>query len=139
MTNIPPAGGWYRDPTGRYNIRYWDGRQWTHHVNSGGVNSTDPVAADMASIPPTPGTEASATPPAPVAQQPTMQITQQAPRSSAGTVVAVVLSLIAVAVVVIVLLSQSGDDDSTTTTVPDTTGAPAQTEAPATTAPPSDG
>lgn len=28
---LPPAG-WYADPTGRPNLRWWDGHQWTDHV-----------------------------------------------------------------------------------------------------------
>lgn len=39
----PP--GWYADPMGRHEVRYWDGAQWTHHVASNGVQALDaPVA-----------------------------------------------------------------------------------------------
>jgi hypothetical protein len=38
-----PAG-WYPDPTGRHESRYFDG-QWTQHVSSRGVNSIDPLPA----------------------------------------------------------------------------------------------
>lgn len=34
--------GWYPDPFGRHERRYWDGMQWTHHVDSGGRQATDP-------------------------------------------------------------------------------------------------
>lgn len=27
-----PAEGWHPDPTGRFDRRYFDGRQWTRHV-----------------------------------------------------------------------------------------------------------
>lgn len=27
-----PSEGWHRDPTGRFDRRYFDGRQWTRHV-----------------------------------------------------------------------------------------------------------
>jgi hypothetical protein len=37
----PPA--WHPDPTGRYDLRYWDGRLWTEHVARGGEQATDPV------------------------------------------------------------------------------------------------
>lgn len=36
-----PAG-WYADPAGRYELRYWDGAQWTEHVARGGTQHTDP-------------------------------------------------------------------------------------------------
>jgi uncharacterized protein YxjI len=35
--------GWYPDPTTRYELRYHDGSEWTHHVSNRGVTSTDPV------------------------------------------------------------------------------------------------
>ena len=37
----PPA--WHPDPTGRFDLRYWDGRLWTEHVTRGGQQATDPV------------------------------------------------------------------------------------------------
>jgi hypothetical protein len=39
-----PAG-WYHDPSGRYELRYWDGRQWTEHVARAGNQYTDPPVA----------------------------------------------------------------------------------------------
>ncbi|MFT7503625.1 MAG: hypothetical protein ACI91Q_002437 [Gammaproteobacteria bacterium] len=39
-----PAG-WYADPSGRYELRYWDGNAWTEHVSRAGQQFTDaPVA-----------------------------------------------------------------------------------------------
>ena len=29
--------GWYADPSGRYDHRYWDGTAWTEHVSRDGV------------------------------------------------------------------------------------------------------
>lgn len=44
------APGWYADPMGRADHRWFDGTQWTDHVSSGGVQSSDPlnVASDAA-------------------------------------------------------------------------------------------
>lgn len=39
-----PAG-WYADPSGRYELRYWDGAAWTEHVARGGQQYTDPPVA----------------------------------------------------------------------------------------------
>ncbi|WP_107771034.1 phospholipid scramblase-related protein [Nocardioides sediminis] len=39
------APGWYPDPLGRHHHRYWDGREWTHHVGSRGQQGVDPVYA----------------------------------------------------------------------------------------------
>ena len=43
----PPAGtalpaSWQPDPSGRYELRYWDSSQFTDHVSNSGVASTDP-------------------------------------------------------------------------------------------------
>jgi uncharacterized Tic20 family protein len=35
----PP--GWYPDPFGRYEVRYWDGNAWTANVSTGGVSAVD--------------------------------------------------------------------------------------------------
>jgi hypothetical protein len=37
------AASWQRDPSGRFEHRWWDGYQWTAHVSTGGVAFTDPV------------------------------------------------------------------------------------------------
>jgi hypothetical protein len=34
---------WHADPTGRHQLRYWDGSAWTAHVADDGVTSSDPV------------------------------------------------------------------------------------------------
>lgn len=39
-----PAG-WYTDPSGRYELRYWDGNAWTEHVSRAGQQYTDPPVA----------------------------------------------------------------------------------------------
>src|SRR6476660_2694812 len=36
-----PAG-WFADPLGRHQLRYYDGSQWTEHVSSNGMTSIDP-------------------------------------------------------------------------------------------------
>jgi hypothetical protein len=37
----PPAPAWRTDPSGRHDVRYWDGGRWTEHVSDQGVQSTD--------------------------------------------------------------------------------------------------
>ncbi len=39
-----PAG-WYSDPSSRFELRYWDGNQWTEHVSRTGQQYTDPPVA----------------------------------------------------------------------------------------------
>ena len=37
--------GWFADPTGRAELRWWDGANWTEHVSTGGQVSTAPLSA----------------------------------------------------------------------------------------------
>ena len=39
-----PAG-WYADPSGRFELRDWDGGAWTEHVSRAGQQFTDPPVA----------------------------------------------------------------------------------------------
>jgi hypothetical protein len=38
------APGWYPDPTGRHETRWYDGGMWTAHVADAGTTSRDPLA-----------------------------------------------------------------------------------------------
>lgn len=46
MSDSPAS--WHPDPTGRHELRYWDGSAWTDHVSDRGVTGTDPVDAPAA-------------------------------------------------------------------------------------------
>jgi hypothetical protein len=39
------AAGWYNDPYGRFQQRYWNGAAWTEHVTTNGVQQVDPMGA----------------------------------------------------------------------------------------------
>ncbi len=41
MSQVP--AGWFNDPYGRYQQRYWDGKDWTGHVVTNGNQSVDPM------------------------------------------------------------------------------------------------
>ena len=43
VPKVPAA--WYADPSGRYELRYWDGNEWTEHVARGGQQFVDPPVA----------------------------------------------------------------------------------------------
>lgn len=123
-----PAPGWYRDPFGQADGRYWNGSMWTDAVSRGGV--TLKVAPDptQATIPPVPGSELRA--PQAIGADPA----PAPPKSSALPVVlAVVLVLAALAIGFLIL--RSGDDDSPSTTTP-TTATDAPVTTPSVTSPP---
>ncbi|HWU22613.1 MAG TPA: DUF2510 domain-containing protein, partial [Nocardioides sp.] len=44
---MTPAN-WHPDPTGRHELRYWDGTQWTEHVSDQGTVGSDPLEASSA-------------------------------------------------------------------------------------------
>lgn len=44
-TQAGQAAGWHSDPSGRHQLRYWDGQSWTDQVSDNGVSSTDAMAA----------------------------------------------------------------------------------------------
>ncbi len=56
----PPPPAWHPDPTGRHELRYWDGATWTQHVSDRGQVGSDDLTT------PTP----SAVAPEPVASAP---------------------------------------------------------------------
>jgi hypothetical protein len=38
----PP--GWFPDPLGRHEFRYWGGTEWTEHVSDGATTQSDPIS-----------------------------------------------------------------------------------------------
>jgi len=46
MTTHP--AGWYADPLGRFDQRYWDGSRWTEHVVTAGMQQVDPDGVSAA-------------------------------------------------------------------------------------------
>ena len=46
-TSTGPAvpAGWYADPSSRFELRYWNGTEWTEHVARSGQQFTDPPVA----------------------------------------------------------------------------------------------
>jgi hypothetical protein len=45
-TNAPaPPPAWHPDPTGRHQVRLWDGVRWSDQVSDDGIVSTDPIGS----------------------------------------------------------------------------------------------
>ena len=49
-STAPPAPGWRVDPTGRRELRYWDGARWTEWVTEAGVVLDEAVANGTAAV-----------------------------------------------------------------------------------------
>jgi hypothetical protein len=45
--SVTPAG-WYADPAGRFDHRYWDGAKWTEHVSTAGAAAVDALDPSLA-------------------------------------------------------------------------------------------
>lgn len=43
MQAAPVPAGWFADPTGRHQLRYWDGAAWTAFVADAGIQTEDPL------------------------------------------------------------------------------------------------
>jgi hypothetical protein len=59
MSNVTFPSGWYQDPTGQGNARYWNGTAWTESVDRGGVTVNVAIDSGQAQVPPQPGTQVS--------------------------------------------------------------------------------
>jgi Protein of unknown function (DUF2510) len=79
------AAGWYADPLGRHERRYWDGAAWTDHVVDGTTQGTDPVNGPPVAT----GQAAQAASAASVAAVPAMPRLSRSANRVAGCVIAV--------------------------------------------------
>ena len=121
--DVPP--GWYLDPSGLGEARYWNGTSWTATVNREGVTLNVAIDPAHAAVPPIRGTEVHL--PIPVSNQ-----YAQATPEKRSPIVAIVGILVAVVVVIAIFVVLSDDNSSTDT--PPATDAPPATEAPPATA-----
>lgn len=51
MTQATPPAGWYADPSGKHEKRYFDGQKWTEHVNSHGRAGIDMPSGGPSHVP----------------------------------------------------------------------------------------
>lgn len=124
MTNATFPSGWYRDPTGQGEARYWNGVAWTDSVNRGGVTVSVPIGADQAQLPPAPGSEVQVVAPAAAATS-----SAAAPSRSP---LAVIFGILAVVLLVVVIVLLVTDDDTDDPNPPVTLVTTPATEAPTT-------
>jgi hypothetical protein len=123
MTNGNSPPGWYQDPTGQSDGRYWNGTMWTQISIRGGQTINIPIDPTIAQTPPVPGTQV---------RPPVHPQASGVPSSgsSGGVIIALVVGLLLMVAVVFALNDDSVDDTPNDGTVP-AEEAPADTEAPA--------
>ena len=127
MSDIHPSG-WYQDPTGQGEARFWNGTSWTESVNRGGIVLNVVIDPAHAQLPPVPGTQVSVPPP------PSPSNVQATSNGSSGSFLAVLAGVVVVILLGVLMYAVfSGDSDDTPTTPPAPTEpapAPEPTEAP---------
>lgn len=128
MTNGSTPAGWYQDPTGQGDARYWNGTAWTQSVDRAGTTLNIAIDSSLAQQPPVPGTQVQA--PQPATQAPQTVVQQSSSGSPLGTIIGVV-AIVLLVIVVIAFIGNSDSSDDTPT--PGTDSPPA--EAPAEPAP----
>jgi len=126
MTNGQSPAGWYQDPTGQGDARYWNGTAWTQSVNRGGVTVNVAIDPSQAQIPPTPGTQVSA----PAAPTQTYALPPEK-SSNNNSVLGVIFGVLAVLLVIVLIYAVVSNSDSGDDTPPAPgTDAPAEEPAP---------
>jgi hypothetical protein len=133
MTNGSTPAGWYQDPTGQGDARYWNGTAWTQSVDRSGTTVNVPIDSTLAQQPPVPGTQVQIPTPA-AAPAPQTVVQQSSSSSPLGTIIGVV---VVVLLFVVVLAFIGNNNSSSDTPTPGSDAPPA--EAPATDTPPATG
>lgn len=140
MTNQQTPAGWYADPTGQGDARYWNGAAWTQSVNRGGVTANVPIDPSQAQIPPAPGTQV-APPTAPATSTPETVNVSSSNSSPLGIIFGALAVLLIIVLIVFLVTNNDSSDDTPTpgTDAPAEEPAPPEEEAPADEPAPADG
>ena len=130
MNNSTFPAGWYRDPTGQGDARYWNGTSWTESVDRGGATVNVPIDPSQAQVPPVAGTQVSIPSPA-SGNQPSgnqyVNVTSDR-RSPVGAIIGVLFVVFAIVVILVIVSNNDSSDDTPT---PDSTPSAPATDAPA--------
>lgn len=109
MTTNTPAG-WYHDPTGQGDGRYWNGVSWTEAVDRAGTTYNVPIDPSLAQVPPTPGTQIAQPMPQAVPQTVNVSSSKSSPW---GAIIGGLVAVIAIIALIVALTNSSSDDTPT--------------------------
>jgi hypothetical protein len=103
MVETHDPAGWYPDPTGNHELRYWDGYAWLDNVSDQGATGTDPLGGK-----PLP-------PPSQVAsQQQAAAPAAGASKSKAPIIIGAVVAAVVIIGAAVFFLTRDGDDGGVT-------------------------
>jgi hypothetical protein len=108
MTNASTPAGWYVDPTGQGDARYWNGVAWTQAVARNGATVNMPIDPAQAQEPPAPGTQVQA--PVSTGEAPE----QSSRRSPIGAIFGIVAVLVIIVLIFVIVSDNDSSDDSPT-------------------------
>jgi len=119
MVDESTPSGWYQDPSGQGDGRYWNGTAWTSSVNRGGVVVDVPIDAERAQQPPFPGTRvkqpaSTIAQPAPVPTSTVPPVVvQSAPQggSGFGAILAIIAIVFFVTLMIFAISNSSSDEN----------------------------
>lgn len=124
MADLP--AGWYIDPSGQGDARYWNGTSWTATVSRGGQTLNVVIDPAHAGVPPIAGTEVHL--PTPVSTTATPD--RHAKRSPALAILGVLAVILTVVAIFVLLSDDNSPNDSPPEPTTPATAAPTPTAAP---------
>ena len=104
MVETHDPAGWYPDPTGKHELRYWDGFAWLDNVSDQGATTTEPLGGKP-QPPPSRAAARGQETPAPAAPP---------AKSKTPIIVGAVAAAVVIIAVAAFFLTRGGDDDNTT-------------------------
>jgi len=113
------AAGWYPDPTGRFELRWFDGTTWSPSVSRAGQQFLDELNAAPSAMAPTPAPGFG--PPPGFGRTPIITESTDPPSSgrSPGVVIGAIIAAVALLAVGVVVMAGSDSDDESSPVVPD--------------------
>ncbi|MDO8390545.1 MAG: redoxin family protein [Actinomycetota bacterium] len=115
------AAGWYPDPTGRFELRWFDGTTWSPSVSRGGQQFLDDLNAAPSPMAPTPAAGFGPPPGFGRTQIVTESMLSESTRSKSGLVVGAVVGAVALLAVGVFVAVGSSDGDSEQVVVSEST------------------
>jgi hypothetical protein len=128
MADSGTPAGWYQDPAGQGDGRYWNGTAWTDSVNRGGVSANVPIDPAQAQQAPFPGTQVQHPVPvaAPYVPRPVTVVASPPTQHSPIAAILGVVAIIFFVILMVIAISDGSSEESPETEPTATPEAPAE-------------